>query len=408
MPIEIRPARGDELDRVHFVVAYSFSGDRTDEGRQRMRHVEEMAPPIILLDDGEIVASLRLFDFTMLVNGAPIGLGGVSSVSCLPEHRRKGHVGRLLRHALEQMRERGQPLSGLYTPHPDLYRRYGWMDAAGNLRYSFHPKHVRLFNAAPPAGRAVRITEEDWPALAGIYDRFSAGRTGYMQRTERWWKEAAFRYLYDAERNLNDVVVWEAPDGTRSGYLIYRPRREVRDPFNEVNTVSISQFVTLTGDAYRGLLRYVLSHDLADEIAWYGPLDDPLAMALDNAREVKRQYIDDLMLRVVDVEQAIAARPAARGAPDGAFAVEIADASAPWNHGAWRIECSAGHLSARRHAGPGDISTDACTFAAIYDGFLRATDAGRCGLADVNDPQAAELADRVLASDYPPFGSDFF
>jgi len=28
--------------------------------------------PIVLLDDGEIVASLRVFDFTMLVNGAPI------------------------------------------------------------------------------------------------------------------------------------------------------------------------------------------------------------------------------------------------------------------------------------------------------------------------------------------------
>ena len=123
---------------------------------------------------------------------------------------------------------------------------------------------------------------------------------------------------------------------------------------------------------------------------------------------MKREYIDDMMLRVVDVEQAIAARPAARGAPDGAFTVEIADAAAPWNQGAWRIECSGGRLSARRHAGPGDISTDASTFAAMYDGFLRATDAGRCGLADVNDAQAAELADRVLASDYPPFGSDFF
>jgi hypothetical protein len=28
MSIEIRPARDDELDRVHFVVAYSFSADR--------------------------------------------------------------------------------------------------------------------------------------------------------------------------------------------------------------------------------------------------------------------------------------------------------------------------------------------------------------------------------------------
>ena len=85
MGTEIRPAREDELERVHFVVAYSFSSDRTAEGRERMRHIEEMAWPIVLLDDGEIVATLRVFDFTVLMNGTPIPMGGVSAVACLPE-----------------------------------------------------------------------------------------------------------------------------------------------------------------------------------------------------------------------------------------------------------------------------------------------------------------------------------
>ena len=100
MSYEIRPAKPEELDDVHFVVSYSFSGDRSETGRNKYRHVEEFANPTVLLDDGKIIASLRVYDLAMLINGASVRMGGVSSVSCLPEHRRKGHVGRLLQHAL--------------------------------------------------------------------------------------------------------------------------------------------------------------------------------------------------------------------------------------------------------------------------------------------------------------------
>ena len=44
----------------------------------------------------------------------------------------------------------------------------------------------------------------------------------------------------------------------------------------------------------------------------------------------------------------------------------------------------------------------------MYNGFLRPTEAARTGLAEVSDPQAAALADRILAADYPAHPSDFF
>lgn len=64
---------------------------------------------------------------------------------------------------------------------------------------------------------------------------------------------------------------------------------------------------------------------------------------------LKGEFWDGFMLRVVDVEKAVAARPpSAKGgdAPQDAFTVHIADAAAPWNQGAWRIGCSGGRLSA--------------------------------------------------------------
>ena len=104
---------------------------------------------------------------------------------------------------------------------------------------------------------------------------------------------------------------------------------------------------------------------------------------------------------------AVAGRPAGPGAPDGAFTLALTDAACPWNTGTWRIESSGGALQATKADGAGDLSMEAATFAGIYDGFMRASDALRSGLAE-GDREKALLADRMFASTYAPNGSDFF
>jgi predicted acetyltransferase len=407
MSVEIRAGTPDDLDDIHRVVAYSFTADRSDDGRRAMTHLEDLTNPYVLTEDGQIAACLRIYDFEMLVNGTPVPMGGVSAVACLPEHRRKGYVGQLLRFALERMREAGQPLSALHTPHPSLYRRYGWIYASSAVKTTFSPKELALYVKAPPSGRAVRVTEEDWPALESIYARHTARRTGWLLRSERWWKEAVFRRIYEDKRPLCDVAVWENAAGEQTGYVAYLPSRQ--GDFGK-SSLWIQELIALDRDAYLGLLRYVLSHDLIEEVVWFSPADEPFSTVLEDSdhRILKREYGDMLMLRIVDLEQAVAARPAGSHAPDGAFTLAVTDASAPWNQGTWLIESSAGRLSAARKDGPADITTDATTFAAIYDGYVRTEDAARSGLAEITNPEAATLADRFFASDYPPYGSDFF
>jgi predicted acetyltransferase len=398
---EIRPAREDELDRVHLVVAYSFTGDGSQEGRERMRHVEEMAMPTVLIEDCEIVASLRVYDFTMLVNGAPVRIGGVSSVACLPEYRRKGYVGMLLRHSLEKMRERGQPLSALYTPRPSLYRRYGWMLAASNLKFSFNPKHVSAYSPAAARGRAVRITEEDQPVVEQVFRRFSERRTGQHVSSARWWREAFFRRIYDPERKLADVAVWFGDNGEPSGYLCYESSR-VPPPLG-MSKMWLREFVALSGDACRASFGTSLSHDLPDEIFWYGPVEDPLAYAVDDSFQVKREYVEDMMLRVVDVEAACRRSTSGCSRRTGGGGVDRSQ-----RRGSALEPGYLAHSARKADGASVDLSMEAATFAAVYDGFMKASDAVRSGLAEGTDHEAALLADRVFAPMYPPNGSDSF
>ena len=142
-------------------------------------------------------------------------------------------------------------------------------------------------------------------------------------------------------------------------------------------------------------------------------MDDPLTVAVDEPGRVKREHHDGFMLRIVDLENAVGVRPPAVDAPEGAFTVHVADPSAPWNQGIWRIECSGpgvrgGRLAATRADGTADLSTDAATFAAMYNGFLRPSEAARSGLAQAGDLQVIAVADRILAVDYPPHSPEFF
>src|SRR5512143_3938832 len=118
MNIEIRPPKsGAEWERHSFIAAYAFNGDRSETGLARRMEYYDRDWALAAFDDGEMVAGLVAIPFEQYFAGAVIPTGGIASVSCLPERRRGGYVGQLLRHSLASMRDAGQPLSMLWTPH---------------------------------------------------------------------------------------------------------------------------------------------------------------------------------------------------------------------------------------------------------------------------------------------------
>ena len=115
------------------------------------------------------------------INGAATGFGAVGPVACLAGFRRQGHVGKLLRLALERMREQGLALSGLFTPHDALYARYGWERSEAKKLYYMRPSDIRLRVKGTP-GTIELVTPDDWPRLEAIYRKHSGPRNGPIHR----------------------------------------------------------------------------------------------------------------------------------------------------------------------------------------------------------------------------------
>jgi predicted acetyltransferase len=339
----------------------------------------------------------------MAVNGGSQAFAGVASVACLPEHRRKGYVGRLLTYTLEMTRREGQVLSGLYTPHFALYRRYGWMQATRVLRYSFRPKEIALAVPGQPRGEAVRVSHDEWAGLDAPYRAFIARRNGCLHRSEEWWRQGVLREFFDQRQNELDVVAWVNNDEWQ-GYAVYEmkgwpeggPRLRVRD------------FVALDSDAYVGLVRYLLQHDLVRQFEWWAPLDDPFLSLLNDPEPVQATYGAGLLLRVVDVAGAFAARPCLPSASGQSLTLELTDEAAPWNAGCWRLEAEDGQTRAQKWEGLADLGLDVSVLAALYNGFLTPSEAARGGLVKVHSEAALSAADRVFGVVCPPFTPDYF
>ncbi len=405
MALEVREARPEELAEVAKVTSLAFDAGPVPDTLLQLG-VYEIFEPLGCWEDGRLVACLSVGAMTATYEGVEVPLGAVSMVSCLPEERRRGLVGRLLVYALEQMRRRGLVLSGLFTPHPSLYRRYGWAVAHRQVRYIFHPKDLAPRWLESPQGRPRRVQEEDWPLLDALYSRWRRARNGLLARSEAWWHRAVFNALYTPRRRPREAVVWEGPAGQPTGYVVYdaEQRRLERE---EVHLVTVRDMVALDSHAFAGLLRFLLSFDLARDVVVPGDGLEPLLLAVDEAQRVEARLGMGMMLRLVDVQGALSLRPTF--APDGlAITLAVSDAAAPWNQGLWWVEAGGGRLHVLPGRGEPDIACDVAHLAPIYSGLLSVPEAVRTGLLQAKSQQAVEVAQRLLGARLPPGAPDPF
>jgi len=405
MALEIREARPEELTEVAKVTSLAFDAGPVPDTLLQLG-VYDIFEPIGCWEDGRLVACLSVGAMAACYEGVDVPFGAVSMVSCLPEERRRGLVGRLLVYALEHMRRRGLALSGLFTPHPSLYRRYGWAVAHRQVRYTFHPKDLSPRWLERPQGRPRRVGEEGWALLEDLYSRWRRARNGLLARSPAWWQRAVFNALYTPRRRPREAVVWEGPGGRPTGYVVYdaEQRRLERE---EVHLVTVRDMVALDGHAYAGLLRFLLSFDMARDVVVPGDGLEPLFLAVDEAQRVETRLGMGMMLRIVDVPVALSLRPTT--APDGlAIVLAVSDPSAPWNDGLWWVEAGGGRLHVTPGRGEPDIACDVAHLAPIYSGLLSVPEAVRTGLLRAKDERAVEAAQRLLGARLPPGAPDPF
>ena len=213
MPIEYRHIKDEDFEEIAKLEAIAFYGRPREEDAALMRKNFQPEWTVAAFNDGKPVASVRTLPSMRLMHGTKTPFGLVSPVTCYAAYRRQGHVAKLLRQSLELMKERGQPISGLYTPHDALYRRYGWERAEEKRRLSFDPSKIS-FRTPPARGGMTRpATREDWARLDAIYRKRVDPLNGALVRIENWWRYFVLIDFESKGQRERDIVVWVDESG---------------------------------------------------------------------------------------------------------------------------------------------------------------------------------------------------
>ena len=408
MSVDYRPLTDDDLEQAVIVESTAFYNKPTPE---RLEQLREFFPPdwtVGAFIDERLVADVRTIPMARRINGSATLFGAIGPVACLSAYRRQGHVGKLLRLALERMREQGIPLSGLFTPHDALYARFGWERSEARKQYYLRPSDIRM-RVKGASGTIEAVAPDDWQRLDAIYRRYAGPRNGPLHRVEPWWRQNVLRHWEEATGGLgdNEAFIWKNADGEDEGYLSYYSRTMPRTGQFVPWEVVVRDFVSLSGDAYLGLWRHLLAHDIATRLAVHMPVEDPFADLVEDPRKIELPRAEGPMIRVVDVERALSRRPFVAGRP-ASFTMRVSDPSAPWNEGVWRIEAGEAQVQVERKDGDADVELAAGTLAPLYTGFMRPDVAAGVGLLKVNRAEALEDMREVFAVTHPPYSNDWY
>jgi len=411
MTLEIRQITEDEVEQAEFVTAYAFNNPNRRDLKEAVERAKKLFPfgwALASFENGEMTAFVRSFPMAARINGHGLPYATVGPVVSMPQHRRKGHVGAILRQLLETMRDNNQVWSGLHTPHPTLYQRYGWEICTLQRSISFPPKEIELKAEAKERGYIRMLKEDDWAQADRVYRQHAAQRNGPLHRGEIWWRQAIFGGGFSP--SPSDVALYEDDAGEPQGYVAYMQmqRSETDGEGNAFPAFWVRELVALTTDAYINLVLFILRHDLPRKIGLNAAPDDPFLSLVHDARHLRITEGYDLMNRIVDVETALSRRPTANPDLECAFTLKLEDRAAPWNEGTWSVQQSGGEVQVEKTDAAPDLTLSTTTLAPIYNAFITPSAAAFAGRVEAASEDALKAADRFFSTLHPPHCSDGF
>jgi predicted acetyltransferase len=409
--LPIRALPFERRNELRVGTAYAFAWDEGllgDEPDPDFDALYEADRSLCAFDRDVVVGTLTAFSLQMTVpGGAAVATAGTTAISVRPTHRRQGLLRRLMAAHLDDIRERGEPLSALWASESSIYRRFGYGEAVSLCTERIDRSHTALLaSARPEAGRCRMVSADEALALfPGVYERARRQRAGTMVRSDLWWKH---RVLRDAPYSRHGGtplrrVVYER-DGEARGYMLYRMRNK-----GETNELLVTELIGEDGEADRALYGVACGVDLVrDLVFWNRPVDCPLPLLLEAPRHLVRETRDSLWVRLTDVPAALAAR---RYATDGRLRIAVRDASWPQNEGTFLLESGGGAARCERlasgTAGEADLALDVADLGAAYLGGVRVTALARANRAR-GSAEALRLADALFQSERPPYNPELF
>lgn len=410
MEYEIRPITPDEFPAYLRTNMAAFGEQPTEQDIARWQPLVEFDRSLAVYDGADIAGTAGILSFGLtLPGGATIPVAGVTAVTVLPSHRRRGLLRAMMARQLADVRERGERMAVLTASESRIYRRFGYGIATHTLSFELDRRDARFvgrLDGPPTDAGQVRLVDHTTAAALypDLYERFRVGQPGSITRNQTLWEqEILYRPGPDQGMSARFYAAYEAASGQVEGILAYRLKHEGADGIAR-NVVQLlgPQFVVLTPAARATLWGYCLDLDLTQTVRAQGfPVEEPLRWMLADPRRMRVTSLrDDLWMRLLDIPAALAARSYAT---EGRIVFEVADPFLPENAGRYELRGGAEGADCRRTTAEPDLALDIADLGAAYLGGVRFLTLMKAGRVEERTPGAAVRADALFRVDPPPY-----
>ena len=389
---ELRNITPDEFER-WMATESRAHGNRLAHDPERLRPRFDLGRSIAVFEDGQIVGGCHSHLLEMSIPGGTSAVAGVSNVEVQPTHTRRGIMTQMMRHQIDGIHERGEPLAALFATESGIYGRFGYGIGAVHEQWTIEKRHSAYAQRIDSPGRLEFVDPADIiEKLSGVSRRGTQGRPAVFQRAMHHWEDMTRDPIHSQGGSGGVFYVAYLEEGRIDGYASYRTQRP---------TVTVNELVAVTREAAAALWRFCFDLDLYERTeAGRRPVDDPLPWMLADPRRMQRSTRDGLWVRVVDAATALEQR--SYGASDH-LTLEIRDDFCDWNQGCWRLEMSPEGGHCQRVTGGADLAINASALASIYLGAANFNTMQHAGLVDEITGGSVERADRAFAVALKPW-----
>jgi predicted acetyltransferase len=350
-------------------------------------------------EGSRVVGTTQASTFGLSVPGDHQPAAGVRNVGVLPTHRRRGLLTELMRHQLDDVHGRGEPLACLWASESRIYRRFGYGLAVLGLSWEA-VSGATDFLPEIPTGLPVRLVEDDEirVAMASVYERLRDTTPGMVDRSSAW-----IDYRLRRRGDHRHAVV-DGPSGVEA-YASYQvtPGWGATGPEHSLYATEV---LAVTPEAEGTVWRFLLDTDLVRTVrAGFRPSDEPVMWMIADTQALQRRVTDALWVRLVDVGAALSGR---RYATDVEVVFEVSDDFCPWNEGRWLLEGGPDGAKCVRTSRSPDLSLDAADLGATYLGGVGLGPLVRSGRVVERAGAVTARAHAALSWDPRPWAVTFF
>ncbi|MBS5787559.1 MAG: GNAT family N-acetyltransferase [Clostridioides difficile] len=281
--MNVRYAIDKDIDDVKEIWSYCFGDtEKFMDYYFSKRYFKEHN--VVVEQDGNIISSLQLGQYTINLNSNNYDTSYVVGVSTLPEARGKGFMRSMMNFTLEELYKRGEKVSILMPIDYRIYRRYGYEHCYDQIQYNIDVDDLRSFRIK---GNFHKSNKDHVKALIDMADSFQNGLNGYTIRDNKYF-ENLFEEIQSEDGNF---YIYEN-DGYK-GYLIYS--------FNG-DTMFVRELFYKDIDSLKSMMGFIYNHNTqCKKVSISAPIGDKLKLILDNPKDVDFKLIPFMMGRVINV-----------------------------------------------------------------------------------------------------------